>query len=639
MSAFFLGRPGDTPSGGAASSPPGWRRRLPRLYEAPMSNAAAPSPAAANDDVMKKVVALCKSRGFVYQSSEIYGGLKSAYDYGPLGCELKRNLMSEWWRDMVTCRENVVGLDASIIMRPEVWRASGHAAGFADPLVDCQVSQERFRADKAPRPAAPGPLPITCADKGVAKTYAEIIEKKFGVVLERDGNVLNGLVASSATEFGYVPKGASAPTQTWAWRGYVSPLIGSPFLTAEKSFNLMFRTALGAVDPMQEVANIIDTTLLCSIGSSEDLGHGTRSYNLDEFFNVVKAKFPKETSDEQSLLGKAVKSKDKALVIRAIIEHIAGPSMVYLRPETAQAMFVQFRNVQQSMAAKIPFGIAQMGKSFRNEITVEHFIFRSCEFEQMEMEFFCEPGTQLQWMEYWKDQRMSWWTRYANDPTKFRFRTHEKDELAHYADGCYDVEYLYPWGWGELEGIASRTDHDLHAHQEASGQSLEYVDQEKEDPKTGKKPWKYLPYVIEPAAGATRAVLCFLLDAYCEEERTTATGEKELRTLLKLHPRLAPIKCAVLPLVKKDGMPEKAREIIDAMLKAGITAKYDEKGSVGKRYAKHDEIGTPWCATVDGQTLTDGTVTVRDRDTTVQVRVAISDLVATIKAKLENFER
>jgi glycyl-tRNA synthetase len=619
-----------------------------------------PAPAAKPvDDVMKKLVALCKNRGFIFQSSEIYGGLKSAYDYGPLGAELKRNIMSEWWRDMVTCRENVVGIDASIIMRPEVWRASGHAAGFADPLVDCKVSKERFRADKAPRPAIPGPLPITCPDKGVAKTYAEIIEQNFGVVLERDGNVLNGLKAIIASEFGFFPKGADAPTKTWPWRGYVSPLIGSPFLTEEKQFNLMFRTALGAVDPMQEASQLLARLM---------------GKPIDKAIEILKRDFASEAKDGNGLVGKAIKTLEEvseslkraeedvqntsnseikqqkevclaasqqaclrmqADAMRALIEHLTAPSMVYLRPETAQAMFVQFKNVQQSMSLKPPFGIAQMGKSFRNEVTVEHFIFRSCEFEQMEMEFFCEPGTQGQWMDYWKEQRMNWWKRYAHHPEKFKFRPHEKSELAHYADQCFDVEYEYPWGWGELEGIASRTDHDLHAHQEASGENLEYIDQEKADPKTGKKPWRYLPYVIEPAAGATRAVLCFLLDAYHEEERKTATGETERRTVLKLHPRLAPIKCAVLPLVKKDGMPEKARDIIEKMLKAGINAKYDEKNSIGKRYAKHDEIGTPWCVTVDGQSLTDGTVTVRDRDTTEQIRITVDEVVATIKAKLE----
>jgi glycyl-tRNA synthetase len=587
--------------------------------------AASSAPVAKRPaDVMKKLVALCKQRGFVFQSSEIYGGLKSAYDYGPLGAELKRNLMGEWWKDMVTTRENVVGIDASIIMHPNVWRASGHAAGFSDPLVDCKISKERFRADKAPRPAIGSPLPITCPDKGVAKEWAERISKEYGVELERDGNVLNGLVAISASEFGFVPKGASAPTKTWPWRGYVSPTFGSPFLTDEKQFNLMFRTALGAVDPMQDVSNV-----LTEFFTLRDLG-GTVP-----LANVARMRFPKESSDPNHVIGKAITSGSDAQIIRSVIEHLTSPSLAYLRPETAQAMFVQFKNVMDSAGLKPPFGIAQMGKSFRNEVTVEHFIFRSCEFEQMEMEFFCEPGTQKEWMAFWKEARMSWWRRYANYPEDFTFRQHAKDEMAFYADDCYDVEYKYPWGWGELEGIASRTDYDLSQHEKHSGVTLQYVDQEKADPKTGAKPWKYKPYVIEPAAGATRAVLCFLLDAYHEEERTTATGEKEIRTVLKLHPKLAPIKCAVLPLVKKDGMPEKAREIISALLKAGVNAKYDEKASIGKRYAKHDEIGTPWCVTVDGDTLTAGTVTLRDRDTTQQVRLPIAEVVATIKARLE----
>lgn len=584
-----------------------------------MSDAApAVSVAKRPADVMKKLVALCKQRGFVFQSSEIYGGLKSAYDYGPLGAELKRNLMGEWWKDMVTTRENVVGIDASIIMHPNVWRASGHAAGFSDPLVDCKISKERFRADKAPRPAVGSPLPITCADKGVAKEWGERIAKEYGVELERDGNVLNGLVAVSANEFGFVPKGASAPTKTWPWRGYVSPTFGSAFLTDEKQFNLMFRTSLGPVDQMGDIA-----TAVAELTAASDMAA------------AVRAKFGKACDEGALQKALAVEPLDRARVIRAVMEQLSQGSLAYLRPETAQAMFVQFKNVMDSAGLKPPFGIAQMGKSFRNEVTVEHFIFRSCEFEQMEMEFFCEPGTQKEWMSFWKEARMSWWRRFANYPEDFVFRQHAKDEMAFYADDCYDVEYKYPWGFGELEGIASRTDYDLTQHEKHSGVTLQYVDQEKADPKTGAKPWKYKPYVIEPAAGATRAVLCFLLDAYHEEERTTATGEKEIRTVLKLHPKLAPIKCAVLPLVKKDGMPEKAREIIAALLKAGVNAKYDEKASIGKRYAKHDEIGTPYCITVDGDTLTADTVTLRDRDTTLQVRLPIAEVVATIKARLE----
>ena len=569
-------------------------------------------------DAMKKLVALCKNRGFVFQSSEIYGGLKSAYDYGPLGAELKRNLMNEWWRDMVTTRENVVGLDAAIIMRPEVWRASGHAAGFADPLVDDLVSQERFRADKAPRIEGPFPqdLPITCPDKGVAKTWAEIIEKRFEVVLERDGNVLTGLKAQSASSFGFFPKGAAEPTRTWKFRGYVGPTFGSPFLSEERQFNMMIRTALGAVDPMQDVAQA-----MAELAAAPDL------------VAAVRARYAKDA--ESGPLAKALADGDRAKILRGVIELITNPTMVYLRPETAQAMFVQFKNVLDSQGLKPPFGIAQMGKNFRNEITVEHFIFRSCEFEQMEMEFFCEPGTQKEWMAYWKEQRMNWWQRYANYPAHLRFRQHEKDEMAFYADDCYDVEYLYPWGWGELEGIASRTDHDLTQHETHSGQKLRYVDQEKADPATGKKPWTYKPYVIEPAAGATRAVLVFLLDAYHEEERFDAAGQPVTRTVLKLHPRLSPIKCAVCPLVKKDGLPEKAREIVSGILALGITAKYDEKHAIGKRYARHDEVGTPWCITVDGQTLEDGTVTLRDRDTTKQVRIPAAEAVQQVKERLE----
>jgi glycyl-tRNA synthetase len=592
-----------------------------------MSDASAPAPAKRPDDVMKKLVALCKSRGFVFQSSEIYGGLKSAYDYGPLGAELKRNLMSEWWRDMVTTRENVVGIDASIIMRPEVWRASGHAAGFSDPLVDDLISKERFRADKAPRPAVGSELIITCPDKGLAKDYAEQIEKRFAIVLDRDANTLHGLKAISASEIGYFPKGASAPAKTFPWRGYVSPLIGSPFLSEERQFNLMFKTALGPVDPAQLVAAAfveLSTVFEQSSGSWERVTEWCRG------------KFGNEAVDSaDTAIGRALRSSNRASLFLAVIELVKEPSNVYLRPETAQAMFVQFKNVMDSQGLKPPFGIAQMGKSFRNEVTVEHFIFRSCEFEQMEMEFFCEPGSQREWMDYWKEQRMAWWHRYANYPADFKFRAHEKDELAHYADQCFDVEYKYPWGWGELEGIASRTDHDLHAHEEASGQKLRYVDQEKADPQSGKKPWAYRPFVIEPAAGATRGVLCFLIDAYHEDERKDADGKPVIRTVLKLHPRLAPIKCAVLPLVKKDGMPEKAREIIAAMLKAGVNAKYDEKNSIGKRYAKHDEIGTPWCVTVDSQTLQDGSVTLRDRDTTVQVRVQVAEVVNQIRERLE----
>ena len=539
------------------------------------------------NDKMEKVISLSKQRGFVFQSSEIYGGLKSAYDYGPLGVELKRNLMNEWWRSMVHEREDVIGIDASIIMHSKVWQASGHLAGFSDPLVDCLISKERFRADKAPRPTSGDDLPITCTDKGQAKTYLEAIQKRYNIELRRNGKVLEGLRVIDENNFGLFNNGEDKPSVTFPYSGYVSPTFGSPFLSDERQFNLMFRSQIGPVDVLGDISAFIN--------------------------------------ENKDMDGKE---------IREGIEKIVKKSAVYLRPETAQAMFVQFQNCQQSMSMKIPFGIAQMGKSFRNEVTVEHFIFRSCEFEQMEMEFFVEPGTQKKWLDYWRDERMGWWKSLANDPNKFRYRTHEKDELAHYADACYDIEYEYPWGFDELEGVASRTDYDLKKHAEHSGTKLSYFDQQKEDPETGKNGWRYTPFVIEPAAGATRGLLVYLLDAYHEETVPDAEGNESSRVVMKLHPKLAPIKAAVFPLVKKEGLPEIARDIVSDFFKAGINARYDEQHSIGKRYRRHDEAGTPYCLTIDGQTKEDGTVTIRDRDTMEQERIPSEKVVAKVREKL-----
>ena len=499
-------------------------------------------------DLLNKLVSLCKRRGFIFQSSEIYGGLKSAYDYGPLGVEFKRNLADEWWSFMVKQRENVVGIDASIMMHPKVWEASGHLAGFSDPLVDCKNCKERFRADKAPR-----------ADVGSSVEF-------------HTGGRKNGELKTGTVEE----------------RGYICPVCGCPELSEERQFNLMFRTAIGPVDPIDALINEI---------KDSDASHSE---------------------------------------LRKTAEEILKPSAVHLRPETAQAMFVQFLNVQQSLSIKVPFGIAQIGKSFRNEITTEKFIFRTCEFEQMEMEFFCEPGTEDEWLTYWKEERMKWWQSFANNPDKFRFRQHEQDELAHYASDCYDVDYEYPWGWDELEGIASRTDYDLKKHAETSGQKLSYFDQQKQDPETGKNGWRYTPYVIEPAAGLTRGVLAYLLDAYTEETGKDADGKEKSRVLLKIHPRLAPYKAAVLPLVKKDGLPDVARKIVDEFFGAGVNARYDEQQSIGKRYARHDEVGTPYCLTVDHQTLEDETVTIRDRDTTEQERIPVKEALATVMDRLKS---
>lgn len=494
-------------------------------------------------DLMQKIISLCKRRGFVFQSSEIYGGLKSCYDYGPLGIELKRNIMNEWWRAMVHERENIVGLDASIIMHPKVWEASGHLSSFSDPLVDCLNCKERFRADKAP-------------------------------------------TVEVGSEVKYIAQTTKKEVSATAERSYVCPVCGSCDLSAERNFNLMFKSFLGSVDPMGQVAD--------------------------------------------KLAGQNLSSDQ----VRAILEEELKPSTVYLRPETAQAMFVQFANIQKALSLKVPFGIAQMGKSFRNEVTVEHFIFRSCEFEQMEMEFFCQPGTQKEWLDHWKDARLDWYKSYANYPDKFRLRQHEPDELAHYADNCYDVEYDYPWGWDELEGVASRTDYDLKKHTKMSGEKLTYFDQQATNPETGKPGWRYTPYVIEPAAGATRTTLCYLLDAYHEEASVDAKGQEKTRAVLKLHPRLAPIKAAILPLMKKEGMPDVARDIAQKFFKAGIMAKYDDNTAIGKRYARHDEIGTPYCLTVDHQTLEDGTITIRDRDTTEQKRIQVEEALNEVQARL-----
>jgi glycyl-tRNA synthetase len=522
-----------------------------------------------NDSVtMQKIVSLCKRRGFVYQSSEIYGGLRSAYDYGPMGVELKRNLINEWWRTMVHSREDVVGLDASIIMHPQVWRSSGHLAGFSDPLVDCKVCSERFRADKAPRLATGEPAPITLGDKGRAKVALEKIERSLGAKLDRRGKTLHGAVADP--------------------RGYVCPNCGSPYLSEERQFNLMLRTSLGPVDPIGDVINAVRQAVT-------------------------------DGSDDAE--------------VRSLVEEAMADTTAYLRPETAQAMFVQMPNVLQSTSLKVPFGIAQTGRSFRNEITVEHFIFRSIEFEQMEMEYFVPPGEGHKWLDYWKDQRMQWWYSLGLNRDNLRLRPHADDELAHYSDGCFDVEYRFPWGWDELEGIASRTDYDLRAHSEGSGKKLTYFDPEAINPETGKKGWRYMPHVVEPAAGATRGVLALLCDAY-HEEAADSDG-KGARTVLRLHPRLAPIKAGVLPLVKKDGMPEVARAIVDRFLDAGINASYDAQHSIGKRYARHDEVGTPYCITVDGQTSEDQTVTIRYRDDRRQERIGVAEAVDVVRDALQ----
>lgn len=424
---------------------------------------------------LEPIVALAKRRGFIYPSSEIYGGLSSCYDYGPLGVELKRNIREAWWRDMVSKRDDMVGLESSIIMHPRVWEASGHVSGFHDPLVECQHCGLRVRQDKL--------------DEGLPKCQ----------------------------------KGEKG-----------QHIFGEP-----RMFNLMFKTNLG---PAEDTANTI-----------------------------------------------------------------------YLRPETAQGIFVNFLNVVDSTRVKIPFGIAQQGKSFRNEITTRHFTFRMCEFEQMEIEFFCKPGTDTEWYQYWRKERLSWFHRLGVKPERLRLRDHGKDELAHYSTACTDVEYLFPFGWSELEGIACRTDFDLKQHAQHSGKTILWRDQVTNE--------SYVPYVVEPSLGTDRSLLMFLVDAYSEDE-----VEGNPRTVLRLHPRLAPIKVAVFPLLRKDGHPEKAEEIY-RMIREQYPATYDDGGNIGRRYRRQDEAGTPVCITIDHQTLEDDTVTVRDRDSLTQRRVKVNILV------------
>ncbi|MEO8448505.1 MAG: glycine--tRNA ligase [Gemmatimonadota bacterium] len=436
--------------------------------------------------VMDKLVSLCKRRGFVFQSSEVYGGLGSVWDYGPLGVEFKRNIKDRWWRAMVQARDDIEGLDAAILMHPKVWEASGHVAGFTDPLVDCKTCKARFRADKLGEVACP-------------------------------------------------QKPSKHPGEHTACQ-----------LTEPRMFNLMFKTFMGPV---------------------EESG-----------------------------------------------------SVVYLRPETAQGIYVNFLNVLQSARQKVPFGIAQIGKAFRNEITPGNFIFRTREFEQMEMQFFVKPGTDEEWFERWRGLRMAWHYDLGLTPAKLRWHEHGPTELAHYAKAAYDIEYEFPFGWQEIEGIHNRTDFDLKRHQEHSGKKLEYFDQLANE--------RYVPFVVETSAGADRVALTVMADAYHEEQ-----VEGETRVVLRFHPCVAPIKAAVLPLVNKDRMPEMATSLFNDLRKH-FPCFYDDSGAIGRRYRRMDEVGTPFCLTVDGQSAEDQQVTVRHRDTMVQERIALTEVLGYLKERL-----
>jgi glycyl-tRNA synthetase len=431
------------------------------------------------DDKMDRLVSLCKRRGYVFPSSEIYGGLNSCWDYGPLGAELKRNIKTFWWEAMTARRDDVEGLDAAILMHPQVWVTSGHVAEFHDPLIDCKTCKARFRADDL-----------------AGKTRC--------------------------------------------------PNCGNETLTESRQFNLMFKTFMGPVE---------DAT-----------------------------------------------------------------AVVYLRPETAQGIYVNFLNVKNSSRQKIPFGIAQIGKAFRNEITPGNFIFRTREFEQMEMQFFIHPSEDEKWFEYWRQERWNWYLELGIKPDKIRWHEHGKGELAHYAKKAYDIEYEFPFGWKELEGVHNRTDFDLSRHQQATGKDLQYFDE--------RFPEKFVPYIIETSAGCDRTLLTVLVDAYDEDP---TRGEKS--SVLRLSPKIAPIKAAIFPLVNKDGMPEIAEKVYHD-LKKKFKVFYDDGGSVGRRYARMDEAGCPFCITIDGQTKEDDTVTIRDRDSMTQTRHKIAELEDIIAARI-----
>jgi len=478
---------------------------------------------------MDKIVSLSKRRGFVFQSSEIYGGLNGCWDYGPLGVELLRNVKDAWWKAM-TYREDIEGVDAAILMHPRVWEASGHVENFTDPMVDCKQCKSRYRVDilfeetsikkqkDAWRELDPN------APKG--QVTDEEVQKQFAILAEKYTDKVLGVLTC--------PNCGNKGTFTGA-----------------RKFNLMFKTFVGPV----EDANAI----------------------------------------------------------------------VYLRPETAQGIFVNFLNVQSASRQKPPFGIAQIGKAFRNEINTKNFLFRTREFEQMEMQFFVKPGSDVEWFNRWKEERMQWFLELGITKDKLQWHQHPRDKLAHYAKDAYDIEYQFPFGWGEIEGIHNRTDFDLARHEEYSGKSLKYYDEQTKE--------RYIPYIIETSAGASRSFMAFLVDAYREEEAPTADGKTEVRTVLKFDPRLAPIKAAVFPLVNREGMPEIAKQI-ETALRPHMRVFYDDSGAVGRRYRRQDEIGTPFCVTVDSQTLADQTVTVRERDSMQQERVNVSQLRDYLQRKL-----
>ena len=578
------------------------------------------------DNSMDKIVALCKRRGFIFQSSEIYGGLNGFWDYGPLGVELKRNVKDAWWRDMITNHDefstpagapqpfSMVGLDCSIIMHPQVWKCSGHYDLFHDFMVDCRETNRRYRFDQIrgrwafcedPRYTAESQYVFIMTDAESPEGLVEDTIRRAAKFFEQFGiRKKNDILAL----FGDYEEN-QGPESSLA--NSASPRHGKP----------------GRIDPTWLAPN----------------ADGPRDFDLI-------------LAPDAKTLRTLTEPREFNLMFKTTLGALGGDAdAAFLRPETAQGMFVNFKNVVDTSRVKVPFGIAQSGKSFRNEITPRNFTFRSREFEQMEMEFFCHPSQSFAWYQYWRDRRYNWYLNLGLSREKLQLRDHAKDELSHYSVGTADVEYAFPFleagEFGELEGVAHRGDFDLRSHMEGklvrdaqgnltpelgpdgkprhpgSGKDLTYFDDQTRE--------RFVPHVIEPAAGADRATLAFLCQAYTEDKQPDEKGELQERVLMKLHPKLAPIKVAVLPLVKKDGMPEFGLNLYRAFKSTGIACYFDQQAAIGKRYRRQDEIGTPWCITVDGQTLQDQTVTIRDRDTLQQWRSPADRVIDDIAALLK----
>ncbi|KAG0941133.1 hypothetical protein G6F32_008539 [Rhizopus arrhizus] len=545
----------------------------------------------------RSLLDLCRRRGFLYQSAEIYGGLRGAYDYGPLGVELKKNILNSWWRRNVYYRDDVVGIDTSIITPHPVLKASGHVDEFTDLLVDCTLTKERFRPDKAPELTLDknGNIPLMAPNKEVAQLWQKTIQEQIapGIKLTVQGKTVLLHVQSSTLCKPLENSGnivfemidASATPLTISYNGYVEPNTNSPFLTPSRPFNLMFKTFLDPIDPIDRV---IQTT--------------------QEHIN------------------------DTQTAIRKAVDDVLKPSTVYLRPETAQGVFVNFEQVVRTMKTKPPFGIAQVGKSFRNEIRLEHGIFRTPEFEQLELEYFVKPWESMHYFKYWREERFKWWLEHSCHPENFRQRDHEANEMAHYATGCTDVEYLFPWGWGEVEGVAHRGNYDLNQHIKNSGAKFEIEDENPSVSEAVKasgeynsalvpsSSTRYVPHVVESSCGLNRAMLAYLCDAFHQIEGES--GKQPPRSVLKLHPRLAPIKCAVMPLTGKPEFLPLTQKVAKSLRRNGwYSVVESQKLKIGKRYYRHDEIGTPWCVTIDYQSLEDQSVTIRERDTGNQHRL------------------